>query len=809
MLLFVFSCPTVLAQESVTTIYEPFTIAGCRYWIDKDTMATQASHVGGKFQIDTSPFKEGFHTLHYEVLDSKGGVSPARMTTFFIPERGIETIYENYAPAKMRYWFDKDYTTATEITYANGTTAINITALASGFHTLHYQVIDNHGKTTPVRFSTFFIPERSVETVYEDYTPKTMRYWFDRDYTSATETDYASGATPISVTALAAGFHTLHYLVIDNHGATTPVRFTSFFIPERSIASISKDYTTQTFRYWFDEDTTAIHTDVFLPGPQILDLSNLSEGVHTMYYQVVTAEGEASPTHTVTVDRWLYDIYISRYTEYADSTVNNNPLFATRPDLKLHFLPDDINTRGHLTVNEGTTLSLGKFIQTANWGYKNDGSKYTKAGTEYYHPTTLLNNGHVRADSVMVKQNFYRDRWHFLSLPFNVRYGDIDVPEGTYWALRSYDGEARAAGLMTDTWQNLRKGDLMQAGKGYILQLTKEGSDQTSWLIFKASNDPQKNNIFTTADVATTLEEHPAEFAHNRSWNLVGNPYPAFFDTRCLSQDGNIIVWNGNGYTAYFLTDDSYVLMPFEAFFIQKPVNVDALTFGKEGRQHTYEVLPRAESRRRLANGQQDRHVLNFMLSDGIDTDRSRVVICEQALTEYETGKDAPKFMEVRPQMPQLFSVESGVQYAINERPKGDGQIVFSLYAPAAGEYRFSVEGEAGNMMVLDTETGSIWSLNNGDYVFTALEGMHNARLIVSLTGEATAIAQINTYDDGEIKVSDELLTFRFMRNKQVRVYSLDGRILFNQAVRQANVKVSRGVYLVDIDGKITKIMVK
>jgi len=249
--------------------------------------------------------------------------------------------------------------------------------------------------------------------------------------------------------------------------------------------------------------------------------------------------------------------------------------------------------------------------------------------------------------------------------------------------------------------------------------------------------------------------------------------------------------------------------MPFEAFFIQKPLNADAITFAKEGRQHTDEMQPRAASPRRVSRAGQNRRVLNFILADDTDTDRSRVVINEQASMNYETGKDAPKFMEPRPQKPQLFSVESGVQYAINERPMNDGQVVFSIFAPTDGEYRLSVDGDASNMVVVDAENGNIWALADGDYVFTATEGMHQARLIVSLTGEVTAIAQVSAYDDGEVKVNDGQLSMNFMREKHIKVFSLDGRMIFNDTTSHANVKIWRGVYLIDIDGKTTKIMVK
>ena len=719
-----------------------------------------------------------------------------------------ESISSSYSIVSLRYWFDSDYTPR-EVAYASGTSTIDVSQLAEGFHTLHYQAIDSKGEASPARTVSFFrYVQQQQDEIFTDYTIKMLRYWFDSDYTPR-EAAYVNGTSKIDVSLLEEGFHTLHYQAIDSKGEVSPSRTVSFFRHvQQTKDEISKEYTAQTIQYWFDDDASSTKSLSFTGEVQTIDLSNMSEGPHTLHFQIKTGDGEFAPARSVEVYRSLYDLYISKSTEYNDSLISNDPLFTQRPDLKLHFTPDDINVRGHLTVDEGTTLSLGKFVQTANWGSKNDGSKYTKAGVEYYHPTTLQNNGFMRADSVIVKQNLYRDRWHFISLPFNVNINDIEAPNGTYWALRRYDAEARATGQMNDTWQNLRQGEQMEAGRGYIIQLTKEGADKTSQLIFKAQNDPKKNNIFTTGDVTTPLEEHPSEFAHNRSWNLVGNPYPSFFDTRYIGQDGTIIVWNGNGYTAYSLVDDNYILMPFEAFFIQKPLNADALKFSKDGRQHTHEIFQRAASPRQ-AKSLQNRRILNFTITDGVETDHSRVVINEQASISYETDKDAPKFMEARPNMPQLFSVESGVQYSINERPMGDGQIVFSLYAPVDGDYHFSVDGDATNMIVLDTETGATWALADGDYVFTATEGIHNTRLVVSLTGKTTDIAQINAYDDGEVRVADGLLSFRFMRNKLIKVFGVDGRMLYNDITSMASIKVARGIYVVDLCGKTTKIMVK
>ena len=785
--------------------FKDYTIATVRYWYDKDYTTHEVPYVDGTTVFDVSTLEEGFHTLHYQVIDSKGEASPSRTSSFFRIPSAVEQ-FKDYTIATVRYWFDKDYTTH-EVPYVDGTTVFNVSALEEGFHTLHYQVIDSKGEASPSRTSSFFRIPSAVEQ-FKDYTIATVRYWFDKDYTTH-EVPYIDGTTVFDVSTLEEGFHTLHYQVINSKGEASPSRTSSFFRVKPTEEHF-KDYAIQTVQYWFDNDISTMRTAIYDANATTINLSYLPEGIHTLCYQVKTSDGQVSPARTVAIDRWLYDIYVSKSEEYNDSTVSSDPLFATRPDLKLHFLADDTSVRGHLTVDEGTTLSLGKFVQTANWGSKNDGSKYTKTGVDYYHPTTLLNNGTMRADSVLLKQSLYRDRWHFLSLPFNANVSDIEVPEGTYWALRSYDGAARAAGLTAETWNNVRSGEQMEAGKGYILQLTKEGMDKTSWLTFKSIHDPQKNNIFTTDDVVLPLEEHQAEFAHNRSWNLVGNPYPCFFDSRFIDQEGTIIVWSGTRYDAYSLTDDNYVLMPFEAFFIQRPVSAATLTFSKEGRQHDHNARQNAATRASRSNA--SRQILNFTLADSEHTDRCRVVINEQASMAYETDKDAPKFMETRPQTPQLFCIEGGVQYAINERPLSDGLVKFSIYAPTAGEYRFGIaDGTSAlsDLTVYDTETETVWPLADGDYVFSATEGMHDGRLMVSLTGTATAISQVEVSEDGEMQVVGGELAFSFAKAKSVKVYSVDGRNLYNGTSPSARITLQSGVYVVDVNGKTTKITVK
>ena len=73
--------------------------------------------------------------------------------------------------------------------------------------------------------------------------------------------------------------------------------------------------------------------------------------------------------------------------------------------------------------------------------------------------------------------------------------------------------------------------------------------------------------------VTMPLNLYPSEFAHNAHWNYVGNPSPCYYDTRFLGSTSPVTVWNPvkQRYEAYSPIDDSYILSPGQAFFMQAP----------------------------------------------------------------------------------------------------------------------------------------------------------------------------------------------------------------------------------------------
>lgn len=460
-------------------------------------------------------------------------------------------------------------------------------------------------------------------------------------------------------------------------------------------------------------------------------------------------------------DAWYhFNSIVALDSKLSDITFNNTFVLMDQKGLaeKANFtLKSSINNSdrdkiGHLTVATDSPMALGTFTQEENfyssYDYIYDDNGNEKRVYTYPYASTLISNSDMTADEVTVKMSLPQNQWSFISLPFDVNVSDIEFTEGTLWVIRKYNGANRAA-MTGDTWQNVVNGQTLNAGEGYILHCSNNDLDYYTYptFTFKAANNAKKNGIFAHTDVETPLKTYASEFAHNRSWNLVGNPYPAFFDTQNIEHEGVITAWNGNGYTAYSLVDDDYRLHPNEAFFVQCPVNASSMTFKAEGRTHDSSMKLNDEKTRAraLAKDGSARSIYNLEFSDAQYTDKARLVLNENAQMEYELSCDASKFMSSNTSVPQIYIIENGEKMAIDERPLSTGIITLGVYCGTAGKHIIALATAANedrNIALLDKETGVETNLLNGKYEFEAAAGSYENRFVLNITRGTTGINQ-------------------------------------------------------------------
>jgi len=484
----------------------------------------------------------------------------------------------------------------------------------------------------------------------------------------------------------------------------------------------------------------------------------------TPYWNLFNIEGtDYTPTDiVVTGDLKLY------WTEEMSEEYQPN-IWLTRLDRGSNYSYYNRFNFGSLTLNGEGTLSANTFQNFYDF-YSQRNYNYDRY--QWFAP--LLNRGTMRADNVSTVFTMYAEMWNFLSFPYDVKVADIKAAESEPFVIRRYDAEQRAAGNMSDTWVEMTDDDILEAGKGYIWNAAATTNTNMDWcrtFTVEAINNPNKNNIFNSGDAVIALNEYPSEFAHNRSWNLVGNPYPCYYDTRAMNTTAPFIVWTGWNYTAYSPVDDEYIMKPGEAFFIQCPVNVESITLLEEGRQMNALVTDNEYNTNR-APMVSERYVFNLTLTgDENLADQTRFVINPEAKMDYEVGRDASKFMSTVASAAQLYTVEQGNRFAINERPVVNGIVELGLSIGTAGSYTIALKGEvAAEVYLIDRETGDEIRLDGTDgYTFVATTGTMEGRFAIRVAG-------------GEITgISNATLTSEDVNSE---VYDLQGRRL-NDATRK------------------------
>ncbi|MBQ2979151.1 MAG: leucine-rich repeat protein [Bacteroidaceae bacterium] len=434
----------------------------------------------------------------------------------------------------------------------------------------------------------------------------------------------------------------------------------------------------------------------------------------------------------------------------------------------LSYLADTIGlnlrNQAHLDIDADSVLHIGQLEQWVDVSEKKEHYNYETGMYEYDYlrmPTMIVNSD-VKVENASTRLVVKTDEWNFISLPYDVNVADIIYPEGVLWVIRKYSGADRAA-LTGNTWHNMTDGMTLKAGEGYILHCNISGYSRVEF-IFPSCNESVQN-IVAKDDVVVPLHTYNSEFTHNRSWNLVGNPYPAFFDIAALEHNGIITVWEDWAYKAYSVLDDEYLLHPYESFFVQCPDDATSMTFGAEGRAHSYNTdnTNREYIARRHTPVATQREVYNFTLGrDGI-FDKTRLVINEEAKMEYEIACDAGKFMsDNAPQ--QLYIINNGVRYAIDERPQEEGFVSLGMTFAEAGEYTLGLRTavHTQEVLLIDNMTGKQVNLVDGDYTFTTSAGTFDSRFTIAVDGVLTSITNLE----------------RDLTNGDYTIYDLSGRKL-------------------------------
>ena len=405
--------------------------------------------------------------------------------------------------------------------------------------------------------------------------------------------------------------------------------------------------------------------------------------------------------------------------------LTNNRRMQGKPDVDLYY-------GGQLTVGGNAPMTMGQFNMFVN---ESD-------------PGRLLNTCEdMTADAVTTRFSVEANKWYFFTPMHDVAVADITVSNNASYVFRYYDAQNRAVNGATGSWKNVDS-DKLLAGQGYIFHC-----NTACEITFPANADGQAQ-LFNTKDVSRTLTVNESATSANRSWNYVGNPYPAYYDIYYMDFTAPITVWTGSTYKAYSVADDEFVLRPMQSFFVQKPDAVDKIIFHKEGRQLTTSIAHGASAREAQRS---KRHIFNFGIfnnnqneSEEMEAaDETRVVINEEASLDYELDRDAAKFMSFNAMVPQIFTLDDeGNYYSINERPIAEGQVKLAYYVGQEGTFTIKALRTDGEVTLYDAEQDKVTDLTAEGYTFQSdvTDGINSSRFILTFqlkANDATAIKEV------------------------------------------------------------------
>lgn len=360
--------------------------------------------------------------------------------------------------------------------------------------------------------------------------------------------------------------------------------------------------------------------------------------------------------------------------------------------------------------------------------------------------------------------NFYlaSGYWYYLCMPFDVKRSDIILPKGTSIAVRYYDSESRATNGASGNWKDVSADAVLQTGKGYIFRLSSSGT-----VGFPATEETH-NAIFRSEAITTPLVQYPAVESANAGWNFVGNPYPCFYDIYYMDFASPITTWDVDNYTykAYSAADDEFVLSPQQAFFVQKPEMVDAITFQPAGRQINKTIDHSALAKRRAASNKQvQRKLVDVSLTCADRTDRTRVVVNANASDDFCADNDAVKMMAYEG-TPQIYTIAGADQLAVNEGAHRGGSVALGMYLPADDTYTIAIDRDELGAKLLDYGVEV-----EMPYTFSAAEGYADDRFTLTFETSTTGINSIATDTDADNAI-----------------YTIDGR--------RVNSTAQKGIYI-------------
>lgn len=321
--------------------------------------------------------------------------------------------------------------------------------------------------------------------------------------------------------------------------------------------------------------------------------------------------------------------------------------------------------------------------------------------------------------------------------------------------------------------------DNLENGHGYLYRSTASGID------FKGD---------VNIDNATYSLTYTPAAGNLAGFHLIGNPYThniykganAAINSEYLT-DGLYTLNVNGGWVAG--TDNSTVIAPGCAVLVQT-------TEAGEGKTLTITNTDHQGPQAKYANDQ-----IMFTVENTEYSDNSYVL--------FKKGQGLNKVEHRNAEIPMLYVISEGENYAIADMPDNTDVINLGFEAKTMGQYTISLkaEGQYSYMHLVDKLTGNdIDMLVEDSYTFVGTPNDRNDRFVLRLNYNAAGIdteSDIFAYQSGnDIMVSGE---------GELQVFDITGRKVMTTDINGVETinGMNRGVYIFRLNEKTQKIVVR
>ena len=454
--------------------------------------------------------------------------------------------------------------------------------------------------------------------------------------------------------------------------------------------------------------------------------------------------------------------------------------------------------------------------------------------------------------------------WHYFTLPYDCRVGDIRFSDGTPakvnndYLISWYDGAYRAV-HKDGGWTDITDDDyVLKKGLGYIVALPGEGLIKRE-LRFPMANEvisaelanKEVGGLYAYGGDKTDEELRP----NHKGWNMIGNPYLYDYTTDIVESPlatGELIhdpssPWNGqwvrtgssaryivepidNGWTGYRQTTISN-LKPFTSYFIQIGTTTDGTDNPETERNITFTKTSKASIARRnmpAAEAEEPMYPVWYgieMTAPNAEKDNTTLLISDEFTDGYDMMDDLIKmrgsYYQYYP-YPVLASRNNEGEMAFNALPDSSASVIgvpLNYYAAQAGTYtirtdsRFDLE-EVKSAMLYDATTNQYNDLLAGDYSFTTAKGDNTNRFKLFVRVERKKAPEVatgtdNILENGKlslIAIDRTLVLSGLDEAADIYVYDMSGKLIkgernASEGVWRANVS-AQGVYFVRVNSQ-------